>query len=626
MVKKNSFTINRERRMSLMSKLTMKKVSQLLVAVLLISALMPVIAFGASGFKNVTYDGQNVSGTVYSDTYSADGVTVSIYSPDGTLIAVVPTVYLPSSEYEWSIQSVPVDTYGFVTLKAPSVNADVYTAVYDNTAPTWAAGPMTASNITASSVDLNWPKATDNKTSVTYHVYQGNTLKSDSVTGQTYSITGLAANTMYTFKVEAVDAFGNKSTPQTLLVNTRTQSGGVIGGGWGGGSSGNSTNSDGSINVTNGQVDASTLKSAFANKTEVTLVVKGETVTIPVSALLDAAKNSDATLVIKTDSGTYVLPLSVFDFDALAKELGISVNDLKFTVNVKKLTGSDATAVSDAVTAAGGKALADAVDFSITFEGKDGKKTSITSFNQYVKRIIKLNSKPSKNAVVLLYDPATKTFSFVPGSISDTEAEFWRTGNSIYTVVESSKTFSDIATHWAKADIELLASKMIVNGATDTTFEAERNITRAEFAALVVRSLGLTPAASAAKFSDIKSADWFAGAVGAAVQAGIVNGYEDGSFRPQAQINREEMAAMVVRAYEFADGKVAVDQTTISKAFSKYSDTNKIVWAQREVALALYVGLMDGLTDTTLETDEQATRAQSATMLKRFLSKVEFID
>lgn len=483
---------------------------------------------------------------------------------------------------------------------------------------------MNATKVTTSSLTLEWPQATDSS-SVTYHVYNGNVLMGKSG-ALTYSVTGLSSNTLYSFRVLAFDAYGNMSEElKTSATTTAGSSSGPSFGGGGGGFPSNTTNSDGSINVTNGQVDSSTLKNAFANKTEATLVVKGDTVTIPVSALTDAAKKSGSTLVIKTDNGTYVLPLSLFDFDALAKDLGVAVGDLKFTVNIKKLAGNDAKAVTDGVTAAGGTSISEAVDFSITFEGKDGKKTTLDSFKQYVKRTIPLKSKPGKNAVVLMYDPATKTFSFVPSTVSDTEATFSRPGNSVYTVVEYSKTFSDIATHWAKADIELLASKMIVNGATDTAFQADRNITRAEFAALVVRSLGLTPVASAAKFSDVKSADWYAGAVGAAVQAGIVNGYEDGSFRPQAQISREELAAMVVRAYEFAGGKVAIDQAAITKALSKFSDAGKIVWGQKEVAIALSAGLMNGMTDTTLVTNGQATRAEAATMLKRFLSNLKFI-
>jgi hypothetical protein len=86
------------------------------------------------------------------------------------------------------------------------------------------------------------------------------------------------------------------------------------------------------------------------------------------------------------------------------------------------------------------------------------------------------------------------------------------------------------------------------------------------------------------------------------------------------------MAAIVVRAYEMVDGEVVMDQASISKALSKFSDANNIVWGNREVALAVTVGLMNGMTDTTLSTGSQATRAEATSMVKRFLSKVKFIN
>jgi hypothetical protein len=355
------------------------------------------------------------------------------------------------------------------------------------------------------------------------------------------------------------------------------------------------------------------------------LKLSGEKVEIPVEGLIDAIKKDGATLVIQSDSGTYELPLSAIDFEALAKELGVDVEDLTITVSISELTGDDAQEVTDAVYELGGEQLSAAVDFSITVEG-NGKEISLDTFNQYVKRTVPLTKEASKTATVVLYNPQTGELSFVPALFSDSEAQFWRQGNSVYTVAEFDKTFDDISDHWAKADIELLASKLIVDGVTDTEFQPDRNITRAEFAALVVRSLGLNSVSGATYFDDVKDGDWFAGVVGAAAQAGIVDGYEDGTFRPQAEITREELAAMVVRAYEFAGGEVAISESSIAQALSKWSDADKIVWGQREVALALVTGLMNGMTSTTLETDAQATRAQSATMLKRFLSEVEFID
>ncbi|WP_158606683.1 S-layer homology domain-containing protein [Paenibacillus ginsengarvi] len=700
----------------------MKKVSALLVTMMLLSILTPVLA-AAANFAGVTYDGNNVSGTVYSKTYAQDGLQVHVYGPDDTFLKIVTATYASynptTEEYKYTLNSEPVSDTIFSKIKLKEKSEDtseevsnvdyqpyitsltvdkpsytvkvdesvqaIVSAMYseetqardvtnlasytpvDSSIVTVVNGLITGVAVgttdvtvglgtfsktvsvvvtandnggpvepqkpyaTAISVDSQSYSLRVNEThnTVVKATYSDNTTP-DVTKFATYASKDASVATVNSQGVVTALRAGTSVISVTYATYTKDVNVQVISstsnGGGGGGGGGNSTNSDGSINVTNGQVDATTLKNAFASKSDVTLVVKGETVTIPGSALVDAAKKSDSKLTIKGDYGTYVLPLSLLNLDALAKELGVAVSDLKITVNIKKLSGDAAKPVSDAVKALGGKALADAVDFSITVEGKDGKKVNISSFSDYVKRSIPLTSTPGTNATGVLYDPVTGTFSFVPATFSNNEATFFRTGNSVYTVIETSKTFSDIAGHWAKKDIELLASKLIVNGVTDTTFEADRNITRAEFAALVVRALGLSPVASAAKFSDVKSADWYAGVVGAAAQAGIVNGYEDGSFHPNAQITREELAAMVVRAYEFADGKIAIDQAAITKALSNYSDSNKIVWGQKEVAVALTTGLVNGMTDTTLGTSSEATRAQAVTMLTRLLAKAKFVD
>ncbi|WP_245954724.1 S-layer homology domain-containing protein [Paenibacillus flagellatus] len=383
---------------------------------------------------------------------------------------------------------------------------------------------------------------------------------------------------------------------------------------------------DGSIDVTYGQVSDSALKIAFENKTEVVLNLTGETVTFPASGLVDAAKKEDSTVTVKSDKGTYSLPLSALDFAAWAKELGATVGDLKVTVEISKLNSDEVKPVLDAIAAAGGTALSGAVEFNVTVEGKDGKKLAIDAFDDYVKRKLPLTAKPSKTATVALYHSDTKSLSFVPGSISDSVAEFWRPGNSVYTVVEFGKSFTDVTSHWAKADIELLANKLIVDGVSDDAFEANRSITRAEFAALAVRSLGLNPDASAAKFSDVNGNDWFAGAVGAAAKAGIVSGYDDGTFHPRTLLTREELATMIVRAFEFADGRFAIADSSIDQTLAKWTDGDKVSWGKREVALALLTGLMNGTTSSTLDSDKLATRAEAVTMLKRFLTEAEFID
>jgi hypothetical protein len=272
--------------------------------------------------------------------------------------------------------------------------------------------------------------------------------------------------------------------------------------------------------------------------------------------------------------------------------------------------------------------LSNAVEFVLVGITKDGKTIEINDFGQtYVKRKLPLNKEATKTPTVAMFDPATDKLTFVPGKVSGKEAQFMRTGNSIYVVVETSNSFSDITGHWAKANIELLASKFIVEGTAADIFEPDRNITRAEFAALVTRSLGLTATAtSATYFTDVKGNEWYTGVVGAAKAAGLVDGYEDGSFKPNAQITREELAAMVVRALKFAGQDTTVSATEQASLLSKFTDADQIVWAENEIAAAVKAGIVDGMTDTTIAPNENATRAQSATMLKRLLTNAGFIE
>ncbi|MCZ8512676.1 S-layer homology domain-containing protein [Paenibacillus filicis] len=202
------------------------------------------------------------------------------------------------------------------------------------------------------------------------------------------------------------------------------------------------------------------------------------------------------------------------------------------------------------------------------------------------------------------------------------EVTIKRPGNSIYAVVQSSKTFDDLKGHWAKSDIELLASKLVVNGTTAETFAPDTRITRAEFAALLVRAAGLTEAA-VTDFSDVQSTDWFAGAVGAASKAGLIEGTGEGKFQPNATITREQKAVMIFRAMKLA-GK---QSDTDAKKLNAFKDSSTLSsWSKDAVAGAVNAGIVSGVTDSTFVPAGQATRAEAAVMLKRLLKFVEFIN
>ncbi|MEX0973786.1 MAG: S-layer homology domain-containing protein [Bacillota bacterium] len=94
-----------------------------------------------------------------------------------------------------------------------------------------------------------------------------------------------------------------------------------------------------------------------------------------------------------------------------------------------------------------------------------------------------------------------------------------------FVAIEFDKTFSDVTDHWAKGDIELMASKYVVKGMTDTDYWPNSPVTRAQFVTLLVRSLGLSEVAPATPtFQDVAKDTWYYGFVEAAFKAGLAGG------------------------------------------------------------------------------------------------------
>ncbi|SDE55980.1 S-layer homology domain-containing protein [Paenibacillus sp. UNCCL117] len=365
----------------------------------------------------------------------------------------------------------------------------------------------------------------------------------------------------------------------------------------------------------------------------------GASVRFPAAAWAEAG--SEMTLQVQTDVAAYRLPMQHVDVKDIAKRLAAEEADLTIRVNIRKLGGSEAQPYLKQVQAAGASPLSDPLEFSVAVEAADGRSVKVDSFGAYADRMLTVAGylDPSRTSVIW-FDPAAGGYAFVPAVFVSRDGQTVitakRQGNSVYMAVTARKTFADIAGHWAEADVELLASKLLVNGASATEFVPDSSITRAEFASLLARGLGLGESAQSLAFDDVASADWFAGSVGAAVAAGLVQGDAEGSFHPNAAITREEMAVMLVRAMSAA-GKAnraaatgeAETETKVEAeaALGAYSDQAAISsWAREAVAQVSQAGIVRGVADGRFAPAEPASRAQAAVMLKRLLQAVQFIN
>jgi hypothetical protein len=174
-------------------------------------------------------------------------------------------------------------------------------------------------------------------------------------------------------------------------------------------------------------------------------------------------------------------------------------------------------------------------------------------------------------------------------------------------------TFDDIKSHWAENEVEKMTTLGYLKG-SDGNFRPDESITRAEFVTLMVRILGLKTDKSETRFTDVSSDDWFAPYISSAVSQKIVKGYDDGSFKPNNPITREEISSLLSTVLD-----LELSEKDTEKLLEKFNDKVS-PWAETYVAKSVEAGLLNGFPDGTFKGSTNATRAQSAVMLLRFLS------
>ena len=151
------------------------------------------------------------------------------------------------------------------------------------------------------------------------------------------------------------------------------------------------------------------------------------------------------------------------------------------------------------------------------------------------------------------------------------------------------------SSYWAYDAINSLSDQGIVSGYPDGTFKPDAAVTRAEFATMLVNALGLNTAGATGQFTDVTADAWYYGSVNAAVYAGLVSGTGDHLFAPNAPITREQMAVMVAMA--LGTKAPAVDGTELN-AFSDRSAVSS--WAVTGMEEAVKAGIVSGMTAGTL--------------------------
>lgn len=176
--------------------------------------------------------------------------------------------------------------------------------------------------------------------------------------------------------------------------------------------------------------------------------------------------------------------------------------------------------------------------------------------------------------------------------------------------------FSDVAKHWAKDDISYVYNKKLMNGMGNGEFLPEDAVTRAMLVTVLYRLAGSPTVSETNPFSDVRRGQWYTDAILWAASNGVVEGYGNGKFGPNDCATREQIATVLLRYAKFTD---AACDTSARSDLSGYKDKGKIsTYATEAMAWANALGLIRGVTETTLCPTENATRAQLAAILRRY--------
>ena len=473
-----------------------------------------------------------------------------------------------------------------------------------------------------------------------------------SKTGQTkINITGTLSNANYAITY----------VPGTLTVSNQPSGGGSSSGGpdgGGGSSSGNSGNSGNTSQPDTGKpnkpdspvtgetkpvkpdkngnvsVDNSSVQSAI-DKTKQDAKKNGTTengiaVTVPITS---AAGQTSFNVTIKAQTLDLLVKENVRQFTVATDHL-VSVNiglDTLKQLDAASAGGDiilrankvDALRSTEAKAAIGTRPV---YDLSLVYLS-GGKETPITSLNGHTISVrlpyTAAKGEQTGNLYAVYVDDAGKVEWITRSSYdASLKAVVFETGHfSVYGVgyKNPAPAFTDIHNHWAADNILFAASRGLLSGTSDTTFSPGTGMTRGMFVTALGRLAGINPDSyQTGKFTDVKADAYYAPYVNWAAQNGIMEGVTATTFAPDTNINREQMAVIMANYAK----KLGYDLPKTLRAVTFADNAQISSWAKDAVRAMQQVGILAGKANNCFDPKGTATRAEVATVLRRFVKIV----
>lgn len=344
-------------------------------------------------------------------------------------------------------------------------------------------------------------------------------------------------------------------------------------------------------------------------------------------------QNEQALVVIQTPTASYTLPASQINIDAISTEIGkdISLEDIKVQIEIAKPTNDMVKFVENVAQQGNFSLMVAPIEFTVKAVSTI-KTVDITSFNAYVQRSITIpkDVEASKitTAIVVKQDG---TAQHVPTKVIQKEGKYYAVINSLtnstYALVWNPIEFTDVANHWSKEAVNNLGSRMIINGVREGIFAPNQDITRAQFAAIIVRALGLKTDDLTSHYADVTTDAWYASYINAASEYKLIQGYSNGHFGPNDKITRQQAMTILARALLLTDIDTTISEQEAATILAAFIDEGQIAeYAKSPIAVAVKTGLVTGKANKTIAPTANISRAEVAVIIERFLKKAELIN
>jgi hypothetical protein len=220
--------------------------------------------------------------------------------------------------------------------------------------------------------------------------------------------------------------------------------------------------------------------------------------------------------------------------------------------------------------------------------------------------------------IVLVFVASTTLPLFLSMNPSSTTADVMSadetTTDTIPTIAPTPELppLTDITGHWAEGSIQALYEKGVVSGYGNELFGPNDVVTRAQVMKMALEAFAETDATStSSNFSDVSSTDWFSTYVATGTAIGIVNGYEDGSFKPDKTVTRAEALKIILEAAGFTD---------LSDTSGNFTDLDSVRdWFAKYSAFAKKAGIVSGYNDGTFRGNSGITRAEVCVIIQKVI-------